>query len=82
MKLRVNARNINRLVGQTILGTARRFEKDLRAFLDEHHHRSGLLASSIATEAGADGEAVVGSDVPYAGFFEANVARLFHAFRS
>lgn len=70
MKLRVNARDINRLVGETVQQIARRFERDLRAFLDANHHRTGLLAGSIHTEAGPDGQAVVGSDVPYAGFFE------------
>lgn len=44
---------------------------DLADFLYEHHRITGLLAESIGYERVGPGEVNAGSDVPYAGMFEA-----------
>jgi hypothetical protein len=68
---RINAK-ISRMVATTVLGTARAFERDLRDFINAEHRVTGRLVESIETTLNADGPgtADVGSDLPYAKFFE------------
>lgn len=55
----------------TLETVAQEYCDDLGQFLYEHHRITGLLAASIGYERVGPDEVVAGSDVPYAGFFEA-----------
>lgn len=63
-------RTLEQVMGDTTEELARTYCSDLRQYLWDNHRITGLLSESIDYEMISETEAVAGSSVPYAGFFE------------
>ncbi|MEO2090705.1 MAG: hypothetical protein ABGY75_14565 [Gemmataceae bacterium] len=62
---------IARMLDDILEEVAAEYCDDLSDYLYHHHRITGLLAESIGYERVGPGEVDAGSDVPYAGLFEA-----------